>query len=886
MNVLPADAIGSVRSLIAAGKSKLALDRAKEVHKQLASPDSEAALIDAYLARISALVDTRMPVEAHALAQLVRQKFPAAATRLEAVDGRAGLLEGNLACLKPLADPALDPARRDALHALIRRDLLLPAQLARFDGLPDGHALRVAAQAIDAAFTAVTSGPVSEEQLQLREVSHRSPLAPWKILIQAIGALYRRDDDACRRLLDTLDPVSAAARLKLPIEAMLSGQLPPDAPAAAAMLLAERTGGGMESLRGALRAADEALRNPRHTTSFGQATVAAREAMKAARRYAPKLATALEEQLAARLFAMGLSEEEALSQLGASKTSSANRLRLWALAQEHGAKPDELGALMDWAAYRQMAVNANLFPESGPVSSAVFMHMAGLLGRADPQMLRELLRRTSFDRSPRWMFDRRELYQRAAAADPCTAVYRQWLAWEKTRGPGGSGGKFAELAAEAWRRALPKDLEPLLYLADVLEERNALQKALGNIAKAEAIDGLNADVRRARSRLLFRAACRGLKNAKPGVVEKHIAALTESAFASQGEMPGLAWSIRYCLETLEVNQEQSREALRQVRALVGNGGAAALIWNVAIASQVPLGCQDLLSAVPANERMEASARICLLGDRLGVAFYIPHPWSGDIAAALRQGSAAALDSAALLSLGEAALRRQNHSLAYVLSTAGLAAGGVTEGRFLLLRARSLPQSEDERRNQCLAAVVTLARRQRDNALVSAAIEARRGADRYYDDELASTSDFTVTDEHLAALLAGERAAAEYSATGRNTPSYVARFLQLCMCPACQAERASLDADGGLNEFDADPFETDEDEDLGDFESDFGSGPAPSMPPELARVLNTMPPEDAYKMLTELAKLAGVAPPPRSLFPGLGGASGGAGKTKKRRGRSR
>ena len=163
MSALPVDAIGSVRSLIGAGKSKLALDRAKEIHKQLASPESEAALVDAYIARVSALVDARMLVEAHSLAQLVRQRFPGAAARLEIVDGRAGLIEGDLECLKALGDPGLDPHRRDSLHALIRRDLFSPAKLADFAGLPADHSLRQAAKAITIAFTAVTTGPVGEE---------------------------------------------------------------------------------------------------------------------------------------------------------------------------------------------------------------------------------------------------------------------------------------------------------------------------------------------------------------------------------------------------------------------------------------------------------------------------------------------------------------------------------------------------------------------------------------------------------------------------------------------------------------------------------------------------------------------------------------------------
>lgn len=889
MSALPADAIGSVRNLIGAGKSKQALDRAKEVHKQLASPESEAALVDAYVVRVSALVETRMLVEARSLAQLVRQRFPGAAPRLEIVEGRAGLLAGDLECLKALGDPGLDPNRRDSLHGLIRRELLSPAKLADFAGLPADHSLRQAAKAIATAFTAVTSGPVGEELLQLREVSHRSPLAPWKILIQAIGAMYRRDDEACRRLLDGIDPESAAARLKAAVDAILSGRLPQGAPPAVSLLV-ERTGGGIERLRGMLAAADAALRNLKPTQKRGPALALARDAIKAARQQSPKVATALEEQLLARLIGVGMDEKDALSQLGAGKSNSANLIRLRALAYENGGEPDAIGAVIDWAGYHQVAVRAKLFPETGPVSSVLFLHMANLLSRVDAEMLSRIPRKLNLDPAAHWMFDRRALYRRAAEADPCPLVYRQWLAWEKD--DDFDRGKSAEATALAWHRALPKDLEPLLYLADVLEERNALQKSLGYVAKAEAIDGLNADVRRARSRLLFRAACRSLKNAKPPLVEKQIAALEESAFASHGDMPGLALSLRYCLELLLTNADQADKAHLKLNSLLGQAAAPALIWNVALASQVPLDCQDILAAVPAGDRLEASARICMLGDRLGVPFEIPPKWYNDITAALRKNSSA-IDSAGLLALGEAAVRRGSLNLAYAISAAGLAGDGFPEGRCLLIRARALPPFESERRNQCLAAVVTLARRQRDHALVSAAIEARRGGDRYYDDELTSSSDFSVTDEHLAALLAGERSATEYPKLGAPL-AYVSKFMRLCMCPACRAERGEGASRSGVaapfNPFDDDPFDTDEDEDFDGEEDDFDDpdfGFSPSMPRELAQLLESMPPEDAYKMLSEMAKIAGVQPPPRSLIPGLGTSrGGGAGRKRKRRGRSR
>jgi uncharacterized protein len=55
----------NIRQLIVDGKSKTALDNAKEFHKKQGSAESEILLIDAYLARIQALSDQNLVVEAN-----------------------------------------------------------------------------------------------------------------------------------------------------------------------------------------------------------------------------------------------------------------------------------------------------------------------------------------------------------------------------------------------------------------------------------------------------------------------------------------------------------------------------------------------------------------------------------------------------------------------------------------------------------------------------------------------------------------------------------------------------------------------------------------------------------------------------------------------------
>src|SRR5580693_3677024 len=93
----------SIRQLLAHGKSKTALDRAKDLHKTLGSAASEAVLIDAYACRIQALLDQNLALEAKSLLDLVRARYPAAKARLDALRAtsaaRAGVLDELLAPL-------------------------------------------------------------------------------------------------------------------------------------------------------------------------------------------------------------------------------------------------------------------------------------------------------------------------------------------------------------------------------------------------------------------------------------------------------------------------------------------------------------------------------------------------------------------------------------------------------------------------------------------------------------------------------------------------------------------------------------------------------------------------------------------------------------------
>ncbi|MBI4864493.1 MAG: hypothetical protein HY815_30180, partial [Candidatus Riflebacteria bacterium] len=159
--------------------------------------------MEAYEARIRQLSALGLGAEAKVLAQLVRDRHGGHAARVEERPSGSRMDAAALAALvEPLTDPTLAPDRRAELEQTLKTRLTSPTLLARCEVLPEDHPLRVGARAVGEAFRAATSGPVHDEQIALPEISRRSPLASWKMLVRAIAFFYRGDDDACRRSIE------------------------------------------------------------------------------------------------------------------------------------------------------------------------------------------------------------------------------------------------------------------------------------------------------------------------------------------------------------------------------------------------------------------------------------------------------------------------------------------------------------------------------------------------------------------------------------------------------------------------------------------------------------------------------------------------------------
>ena len=818
----PAPVIGlaagaqEVRDLLAKGDSKQALQRAKEVCKGLSTPAAEALVVEAYLARIQALSDRGLTIEAEALIRFVCKQYPASRAILQSA---VAIPDDPLESLvRPLNDPATPSERREAIEKTIQREITDLAALAQCDALPPDHPLRKAAAALDRAFAQATRGPVRDEEIALREVSHRSPLAPWKMIIRAIALFYRRDDEGCWRCLDVIDSKSAPARLSSALRALLAGKGGKELKPATASLVTG-IGGNPEALRDSLRTLDTALERGKPS----KIVRAIERVTEQCQEHCPDLLVSLRQQISVRSVRADVPVEQVRRAMGEPSLKDARFWRLFARAME--LEGDLFLAASLWEEFRSHAVHEGWCSPDGPEVASLYLHMADLVRQMPHAGFDDLRERfsTEFkgyagyyqDQPPQvraaaspekidlYFLHPESLYAKACAIDPDPEIFKKWLAWvEEREGP----GKGAAEVALRWHEARPQDSRPLLLLMHSAEKRNALKKALQYLEMAERVDGLNPEVRGARLRLLVASALRHLKGRKPHLAEKELAAIESLPQAREGRRPAFVAALRSrCAMDGGRTEEASQWREEACRRMESDAGAICLLWGVAEAC----GVRGAAPAVAQGKIAEGTARACALGIDMGVPFGIPGEWEAPLLKELSRQECA-LDSPSLRALAEAALRAQRPKLAYAVSGAGMAQGGPALARFLLLRGKCLPYFE--RRSDCLIAATELARRQRDMDLADEAVEAlRQGSD------ILDSPKVSMESERVEQVIEREKNEREFPPAGAGMGAALGR----CDCAVCRSRRR-----GGR-----DPIE--------DLDESLPGKILPGLPPEITPLLMEM-----------------------------------------------
>ena len=821
-----------VAQLVAAGKSGAALDFAKDVHRRRHNASSEVLLLDAYGARLASLVERNLDREAKALMDLVRERYPSSGDRLREWNAIFAARHGDVSALvEPLTDAGLPAEKQAAIAARVRRDVLDLRALAQCQALAPEHPLRSAAAALHQAFEAVTSRPVADEALVLPEVSRQSPLAPWKMLVRAIAAFYRRDDALCQKCLAAVDPDSAPARLAPALGALMheAQTLTP-----AATALVNQAGGNLDQLRAVLKRLDAAMDRRNQPLILQEV----HNAMAVGIQAEPALLERIKQHISVRAMIAEARAEKVAAAMGGPSLKNAYFWRLLARGWEvdKGEPVAIAQACSAWEEFRKHAIHEGWFPAKGPEVATLYLHMADQLHHVSPENLNGVriryersfdghadyyrgqpaeIRALMPDRNNRHLYflSTYEVLQRACEADPYAENFQRWLRHTTEVAPDSS-----DMVAERWCAALPTDIPPLLYLMQSAEKRNALQKAFKFMERAEQIDGLNADVRRARLRLLVAMAVRHLREKKPHLAEKELRQMEALPQAQQGDRPAFVAALRWVWCALQLPPGEGADAYKEAVRILGDGATAHLLLL-----NVEHWCGLRQSGLgkpprPTVPLFAAMGRLCALSDDMGMPTSLSREMPEQLIKELSTPNISA-DPRMLAALGEAAMREDQYPLAYVVAGAGLAQGADHHGPFLFLRARSLPPWEEKRRSSCLAAASELARRHHDSDLLSRIGAWREALMDWID--APDVAQGAIGSEEIGRVVQREIKERDFPRSAPPTP-YDSDDEEECQCPECCAARGEL----------------------------------PDLPPELKEMVEQMGPEAVAQALAEMLGIGG------------------------------
>jgi len=734
-----------VEDLLARGRTRDAVEAAKRLYKETRSVEAEALLVDAYAARIRALIATGMSREARELASLVVERHPGTGVRiLPLVRESAARADGDLGPLLAALASA-DQATRREVETTLRRAIADPRVLADHPALPEGDPLRQAAHAVSELLSAVTSGPLADGALErLDRISRHSPLAPWKLLIRAIDAYYCRDDAALLANLSAIPADSAPARLVPALRYVAGDATALARPSLADRVLIDKISMGRARFRARLTEVIDALRAKDHR----RAATALRDVAEAAESAPRAFRATFAATILTHWLRLDLDSRPAMAALVRGR-SDLETLRQLALAFERvGAWP---AAVPAWDAYLEAAQQVGVLPRAGREPARVLLHMAELVPTdveevldfamaEDEAELESLIREGVIPEC----FDRGRLLDRARRAAPHPRVFRALVAHWETR-----DARRAEAEAEAWRTGHPRDLEPLLYLARAAEGRGAHRKALDLLGQAEAIDRVHAEVRRSRFRVLLSSAERHLRDGRVERAREDIDRLAVEPDAAERDRTAYVQALRWAAarragdasSATTIEGELSERLANPVLLDLILGSVAATLGLDAPSVRPRLA--EMALTVPKPLAIEGLARAADLLLPLGRPLGMPVDLLARIELNPRDASASHLHS--LCTLG---LRANRPSLAYAASGAGLALESPLAHRFLLARGRALAEvplaQEHARARQCLRAARALALRLRDQETpreASAALR-RLASSIFADDEGEDEVDLT------------------------------------------------------------------------------------------------------------------------------------------------
>ncbi len=763
-----ADAQRDVRFLLDAGKCKQAVEMAKDWNKKSPSQESEALLVEAYAARIREFQAKGAPQDAQTLLSLVRQRFPNFKDHfgddeiaLQAQNGQWSQL------LSQLGGGQLSPKTQVMIETAIRRHATDPRPIADCAALAPDHSLRGAASAIWQAFAAVTTGPVTAEQMALPQVARKSPLADWKWLIRGIGSWYQGDVDDCRRAAKSIAADSAvfsgaAMLLALCDEASCKG------PRCSALM--DRIHGGPKALKDEITAFENVLAGS-SSTALRRVTHAL--LMSCGRQF-PSASEELRLWLEGRMVTEDVPESIVRSVLGAPRSDAARWRMVARTAHSRGLYSL---AFYWWTRFHKQALQEQLFAPGSLEEAAVLECRASALSEyyiyvqeeedggeftylddclcVDGQEQPHDFLPTDWKAAQSHIAD---LWHQTCAIAPDALNFAKWMGWAIAI----KSFPHKIEACEAWAKAMPDDVRPLLQLCLLAEERKAHPTALKYLAAAELVDAFNPQVRQTRLRLTWKVIEGHFKAGKAHLVLNDIETLREIPPMKQATYQPILLALEAAYHRLAGRPQEADAMERSVREILRPLTAHALIYSVRHLARQKMPASVSLPKGSVLEVDKAVLETLLQArhwyEETQLHMHISPAWL-DRLRNMNVELSKSLSTSDLLRVCNFMVRNHAMDAAYVFTGTGLARCiGAELGRFLILRGLAVGQWDLERKSKCLMAARMLLRQTHDSALAKD-MDLLRNAESSHIERIIGMNQSECTDEQLRQIVELERATA-------------------------------------------------------------------------------------------------------------------------------
>lgn len=711
--------------LMDSGDSRGAVEAAKELVREQPGPESEALAVQAYTLRISALIAAGLAREAVAMANIVRERFPGQASVWAPVVENARLAAGDFdTVLGQLATAGA--AERAIIEERLLPWLADPSVLVRSAALDPADALAREAAAIADLFEIVTSRLATAEELaRLNEVRRRSPLAPWKLLVRAIDAFHRKEDERVASNVAAIDGRSPAARAGAVLTALLTGAVKGERSVAAERLI-DRVSGGRAAVAAQLRNMETAADHDDRRRL--------REEIRTFLRSVDRLSPYAREQVrTALVLAFGTSfSAEQMAALFRLDGRDPSMHRYAALLMESSGLP--LGAAV-WSSY------AEAFLAEGDIepwqAAEIYLHALSLgmdVDDDDPFVCRDPTHGHPVDDD---IPDVAGVIERIVALDPLPSVLARVVPYFDQLEE-----KELRRILTAWHKRDPKAPEPLVRLLALAEREEKYSDGVALIRQGDGLKILDPEYARLRQRVLFRSAERMLVAGKRDAAAALLAD-TAGSLEEAGELAG-TWLLG--LQWAAAPPEQASQLL----AALAKRGVPAEIVMAEISGELGLPFALPASSPTPAELFEGVRRALEILQAVGRV-----PKRSQWILERTEPHLGLATEVQLTSVGHAALKLGMIPLAWKATKRGLAIGGVSLPRVLLLRAEILFDIRADSRHTLT--VLEAARSLAEDAGDREA--AARAAELAHSLRFVRTSGKKLAPDVIDAIVAAERASA-------------------------------------------------------------------------------------------------------------------------------